>query len=161
MGPDQRDRRRADPGRYLVRAAQPLGGGVRQHPEDCGRRLGRRARGTNGTTGPAVRPATAEKQPEDGQDAVAALRPGEGAVVEIDGRPTAVYATASGDFLAVSAVCTHLGCTVEFNPDEATWDCPCHGSRFASDGRVIQGPAAVDLERRPAPSRPARDAQPG
>jgi Rieske Fe-S protein len=116
-----------------------------------------------GAAAPAAQPAP-PAQPagaEDSQAAVAALRPGAGAVVEIDGRPTAVFATASGDLLAVSAVCTHLGCTVEFNPDEATWDCPCHGSRFASDGKVIQGPAAVNLEPRRAPSRPARDAQPG
>jgi glycine/D-amino acid oxidase-like deaminating enzyme len=116
-----------------------------------------------GAAAPTAQPAP-PAQPtgaEDSQAAVAALRPGVGAVIEVDGRPTAVFATASGDLLAVSAVCTHLGCTVEFNPDEATWDCPCHGSRFASDGKVIQGPAAVNLEPRRAPSRPARDAQPG
>ena len=107
-----------------------------------------------------AQPAPPE-QPEDNQAAVAALRAGEGIVVELGGQPTAVYAAASGELRAVSAVCTHLGCTVEFNPDEATWDCPCHGSRFATDGKVIQGPAAVNLERKPSPSRQAQDAQPG
>jgi glycine/D-amino acid oxidase-like deaminating enzyme/Rieske Fe-S protein len=85
------------------------------------------------------------------RETAAALRPGEGAVVYVDGRPTAVYATETGDLLAVSAICTHLGCTVEFNPDDTTWDCPCHGSRFAGDGKVIQGPAAEDLAAGPLP----------
>ena len=83
------------------------------------------------------------------------MRPGEGAVVEIDGEMTAVYADPAGDLLAVSAICTHLGCTVAFNADDSTWDCPCHGSRFAADGTVIQGPAAANLAPRPAPSRTA------
>jgi Rieske Fe-S protein len=85
------------------------------------------------------------------QPAVAGLRPGEGTVVEIDGEMTAVYADAAGDLLAVSAICTHLGCTVAFNADDSTWDCPCHGSRFAANGTVIQGPATIDLAPRPAP----------
>ena len=85
------------------------------------------------------------------QPAVAGLRPGEGTVVEIDGEMTAVYADAAGDLLAVSAICTHLGCTVAFNADDSTWDCPCHGSRFAANGTVIQGPATMDLAPRPAP----------
>jgi glycine/D-amino acid oxidase-like deaminating enzyme/nitrite reductase/ring-hydroxylating ferredoxin subunit len=109
-------------------------GGARQHPDQ---------------------PPQPEQLEQPDQPTVAGLRPGEGAVVEIDGEMTAVYANPAGDLLAVSAICTHLGCTVGFNADDSTWDCPCHGSRFAADGTVIQGPAAVNLAPRPAPARAA------
>ncbi len=79
---------------------------------------------------------------------VADLAPGEAAVLtEGDGR-VAVYRDPAGALHAVSAVCTHMGCTVTWNTAETTWDCPCHGSRFTCDGEVIQGPAVKDLERR-------------
>jgi glycine/D-amino acid oxidase-like deaminating enzyme/nitrite reductase/ring-hydroxylating ferredoxin subunit len=78
--------------------------------------------------------------------------PGGGSVVELDGEMLAVYADPAGQLRAVSAVCTHLGCTVGFNSADATWDCPCHGSRFATDGTVIQGPASTNLAPRPLPS---------
>jgi glycine/D-amino acid oxidase-like deaminating enzyme len=80
-----------------------------------------------------------------------ALAPGEGGVVDVAGEKTAVYIGPAGDVHAVSAVCTHLGCTVGFNPAEVTWDCPCHGSRFTTDGTVIQGPASRNLASKPAP----------
>lgn len=77
--------------------------------------------------------------------------PGAGTVVDLDGELTAVYTDPAGRVQAVSAVCTHLGCTVGFNAEDVSWDCPCHGSRFAIDGAVIQGPAAKDLGPRPLP----------
>lgn len=82
--------------------------------------------------------------------------PGEGAVIEREGDKIAVYAAPAGQLQAVSAVCTHLGCTVEFNAADVTWDCPCHGSRFATDGTVIQGPASTNLAPRPLPAAPHR-----
>ena len=42
--------------------------------------------------------------------------------------------------------CPHLGCALKWNPSERSWDCPCHGSRFGSDGRLIDGPATDDLK---------------
>ena len=77
-----------------------------------------------------------------------ALQPGEAAVDDMGIRPVAGYRDADGVLHKVSAVCTHLGCIVAWNPAEKTWDCPCHGSRFGIDGSVIQGPAVEDLPRR-------------
>jgi glycine/D-amino acid oxidase-like deaminating enzyme/nitrite reductase/ring-hydroxylating ferredoxin subunit len=73
------------------------------------------------------------------------VRPGEGAVIRLNGRDVAAYRRDDGTVSAVSARCTHLGCLVRFNGAETTWDCPCHGSRFAVDGRVIEGPATRRL----------------
>ena len=44
--------------------------------------------------------------------------------------------------------CPHLGCALKWNPQERTWDCPCHGSRFSEDGQLIDNPATGDLPDR-------------
>ncbi len=59
-----------------------------------------------------------------------------------------VYRDDSGVLHAVSLRCTHLGCLLRFNSAEISWDCPCHGSRFAVDGSVLEGPAVHPLEQR-------------
>jgi Rieske Fe-S protein len=59
-----------------------------------------------------------------------------------------VWRDDSGGLHAVSASCTHKGCTVTWNNADRTWDCPCHGSIFEPDGTVIHGPA-----RKPLPQR--------
>ncbi|WP_369180330.1 FAD-dependent oxidoreductase [Streptomyces mutabilis] len=79
---------------------------------------------------------------------VDALPPGEGALVRVGGDRLAVYRDEAGALHAVSSRCTHLGCLVSFNAAERAWECPCHGSRFDTDGKVIQGPATKPLERR-------------
>ena len=43
--------------------------------------------------------------------------------------------------------CPHMGCALKWNPRERTWDCPCHGSRFTEEGRLIDNPATGDLKR--------------
>lgn len=43
--------------------------------------------------------------------------------------------------------CPHMGCALKYNPQERSWDCPCHGSRFEEDGRLITGPATDDKKR--------------
>ena len=69
------------------------------------------------------------------------VAPGTGAVLKVGGERCAVYRDDDGALHAVSATCTHLGCVVGFNDAERAWECPCHGSRFAVDGTVLQGPA--------------------
>ncbi|MEU6557309.1 FAD-dependent oxidoreductase [Streptomyces sp. NPDC046915] len=86
-------------------------------------------------------PALSGPRPED-------IAPGDGAVVRLGGHQCAVHRDASGQLQAVSAACTHLGCLVAFNRAEKAWECPCHGSRFAPDGRILQGPAVKPLEKR-------------
>ena len=73
------------------------------------------------------------------------LAPGTGAVVDHEGTRYAVYRSENGDLDALSARCTHMGCLVGFNPAERSWDCPCHGSRFALNGDVLEGPAVEPL----------------
>jgi glycine/D-amino acid oxidase-like deaminating enzyme/nitrite reductase/ring-hydroxylating ferredoxin subunit len=76
------------------------------------------------------------------------LARGQGAVVGSGLGQRAVYRDEAGVLHGLSARCTHLGCIVRFNTAERTWDCPCHGSRFALDGSVIEGPAVRGLEPR-------------
>lgn len=76
-----------------------------------------------------------------------ALPPGHGGVVEHEGRKTGVYREPDGRCHIVDPRCPHLGCQLEWNPDERTWDCPCHGSRFRYDGALLDGPAQTALHR--------------
>jgi glycine/D-amino acid oxidase-like deaminating enzyme/nitrite reductase/ring-hydroxylating ferredoxin subunit len=75
------------------------------------------------------------------------LAPGQAGVEDRSIKPVAAYRDEAGILHRMSAVCTHLGCVVTWNTAERSWDCPCHGSRYDIDGRVIQGPAVRDLER--------------
>ncbi len=70
----------------------------------------------------------------------------EGGIVTTGDHKAAVYRDRKGMVHAMTAKCTHMGCTVRWNPAEKTWDCPCHGSRFAPDGKVVNGPATSPLE---------------
>jgi glycine/D-amino acid oxidase-like deaminating enzyme/nitrite reductase/ring-hydroxylating ferredoxin subunit len=79
---------------------------------------------------------------------IESIAAGQGGIVEIDGEQLAVVKDDQGVVSALSAVCTHLGCIVGWNEVDRTWDCPCHGSRFDSQGRVISGPAVSPLEAR-------------
>ncbi|PXY27366.1 FAD-dependent oxidoreductase [Prauserella muralis] len=81
------------------------------------------------------------------RSAVDDLAPGEATVTRIGTTMAAVYRALDGETRTLSARCTHLGCLVAFNNAERTWDCPCHGSRFALDGTVVQGPAVRPLRR--------------
>lgn len=77
------------------------------------------------------------------------LAPGEGGIFAGEDGKIAVYRDAAGELHGRSPVCPHLGCDVAWNHAERSWDCPCHGSRFAPDGKVINGPAVSGLAPKP------------
>ena len=74
-------------------------------------------------------------------DDVSQIKAGEGAILRRGVAKVAVYRDDGGALHERSAFCTHLGCVVQWNSLEQTWDCPCHGSRFQTDGHVVNGPA--------------------
>lgn len=79
---------------------------------------------------------------------IEAIPAGHGGMVALDGEKVGVYKAESGLVHAVELRCPHLGCQVEWNPDERSWDCPCHGSRFDAAGNLISGPAQRGLTTR-------------
>lgn len=91
-------------------------------------------------------------KPSD-EDSIAAIQPGEGAVMRHKGDPVAVYRDDNGYTYQCSAVCPHLKAQVRWNSVEKTWDCPAHGSRFCGNGEVVNGPAVSGLEALPTKQR--------
>lgn len=81
-------------------------------------------------------------------DSTDSVAPGEGKLVTHKGTKVAAYRDDSGQLHTVSAVCPHLGCIVAWNQAETSWDCPCHGSRFSCDGKILHGPAVQPLEQK-------------
>jgi glycine/D-amino acid oxidase-like deaminating enzyme/nitrite reductase/ring-hydroxylating ferredoxin subunit len=73
------------------------------------------------------------------------LQPGQGAIIRDGLSKIAAYRDMDGTLHQRSAVCTHLGCHLQWNSFETCWDCPCHGSHFAPDGTVLNGPATTPL----------------
>ena len=78
-------------------------------------------------------------------DDVEQVKPGHGALVRRGIHMVAAYRAPDGTLHERSATCTHQGCIIRWNAIETSWDCPCHGSRFDVDGRVLNGPAVSDL----------------
>ena len=76
---------------------------------------------------------------------IRAVKRGHGMIIDRNGAPVAAYRDTDGTVTLRSAICTHMGCAVRWNPAERTWDCPCHGSRFRPTGDVISGPAQAPL----------------
>lgn len=77
----------------------------------------------------------------------AKLPTGQGGIVFLNGEKVGVYKEPDGTVHAVNIRCPHLGCQLEWNPDELSWDCPCHGSRFNYCGQLISGPAQTNISR--------------
>lgn len=74
------------------------------------------------------------------------LPPGHGGVVRLRGKKVGAYRAEDGTLYTVNIRCPHLGCQLEWNPEEKCWDCPCHGSRFDYKGNLISGPAQSYLK---------------
>lgn len=73
------------------------------------------------------------------------IEPGKAGVVIKDGQKIGVYRDKDDKYYFVSTKCPHLGCSLEWNQNELTWDCPCHGSRFDYRGNLINNPAMRDV----------------
>lgn len=80
-------------------------------------------------------------------DSLKRLQPGTGKVIEVDGENIAAYRDEEGLIHALSPVCTHAACIVNWNGEEKTWDCPCHGARYDIEGNVLTGPATKNLQK--------------
>lgn len=71
----------------------------------------------------------------------------EAAIINVKGQRKGAYRDNEGVMHVVDTTCTHIGCEVEWNAGERTWDCPCHGSRFSYTGEVVEGPAETPLKQ--------------
>lgn len=92
-----------------------------------------------------VRVEVVDRLRAPGASAIEELRPGEGGVFRRGMHTVAAARDGDGTLHLRGAACTHLGCTVRFDAERACWQCPCHGSRFALDGAVLDGPATRPL----------------
>jgi glycine/D-amino acid oxidase-like deaminating enzyme/nitrite reductase/ring-hydroxylating ferredoxin subunit len=96
-------------------------------------------------TGPAS-PDPAVMLGADELEALRDLPPCQSRKIDVGGQPVAIYRDKDGALQAVAGKCSHMGCEIKWNGAETSWDCDCHGSRFAPDGRVLEGPALVPLQ---------------
>lgn len=74
------------------------------------------------------------------------IEPGEGKILKIDGKRIGVFQDEEGTLHIINTTCTHMGCELNWNSAERSWDCPCHGSRFTYKGDIIEGPAVESLK---------------
>ncbi|MGD7008912.1 FAD-dependent oxidoreductase [Metabacillus sp. 84] len=75
------------------------------------------------------------------------LQKDEGAKLKVNGQKAGAYRDTAGNVTLVKPVCTHMGCDLEWNNGDRSWDCPCHGSRFNTDGEILEGPAVKPLPK--------------
>ncbi|MBU1823263.1 MAG: Rieske 2Fe-2S domain-containing protein, partial [Bacteroidetes bacterium] len=78
---------------------------------------------------------------------LAELAPGEAKTVKWEGTSLALYKDENSRVYALDPVCPHAKCIVNWNNGEKSWDCPCHGARYAVDGSLLTGPAQTGLTR--------------
>ena len=75
------------------------------------------------------------------KEAVDTLPMGHGGIITMEGKRYGCYRDEKGELHCISVRCPHMGCELEWNPEEKSWDCPCHGSRFNVDGQLLDNPA--------------------
>ncbi|WP_312134672.1 FAD-dependent oxidoreductase [Sphingobacterium sp.] len=75
------------------------------------------------------------------------IEPGKAKVVRYGGQAYAVYSESNGQRHVLKSTCPHAKCEVRWNNAELSWDCPCHGSRFNVNGKMLNGPSTQGLER--------------
>ncbi|WP_072887676.1 FAD-dependent oxidoreductase [Ornithinibacillus halophilus] len=80
-------------------------------------------------------------------DTIQGLSTDDAIITKINGKRAGVYKDQDENMYALDTTCTHMGCEVEWNSGDRTWDCPCHGSRFSYKGEVIEGPAKKPLKQ--------------
>jgi glycine/D-amino acid oxidase-like deaminating enzyme/nitrite reductase/ring-hydroxylating ferredoxin subunit len=74
------------------------------------------------------------------------IKPDEAKVITANGKKTGAYRDKEGILHLCDTTCTHMGCELKWNDAEETWDCPCHGSRFTIDGKIVEGPALKPIK---------------
>lgn len=84
---------------------------------------------------------------EEDLEELSKVNPGEGKIVDYDGKKVGVYRNEAGEYFCINPVCSHLKCALAFNEAEKTWDCPCHGSRFDIKGNILEGPAVLPIDK--------------
>ena len=75
------------------------------------------------------------------------IKNGDGGIVKYNGKKIGIYKDEKGKIYAVKPYCKHLGCELSWNNLEKTWDCPCHGSRYTYEGKIIMEPTRKELEK--------------
>lgn len=70
---------------------------------------------------------------------------GEAAIIKVEGERIGAYRDEEGKLHLVNTTCPHMGCELNFNAAEKSWDCPCHGSRFSYTGEILEGPSVYPL----------------
>lgn len=88
-----------------------------------------------------------ERFKENSKEDIDNIKKETGKIIEINGEKVGIYKDIKGEVFAVKPVCTHLGCILNWNNADKTWDCPCHGSRFDYTGKNINNPAIKNLEK--------------
>lgn len=75
------------------------------------------------------------------------LKNGEGKILTYKGQQVATYKDEAGKVFLVSEKCTYEGCDLNWNKKEKVWQCPCCGSKYSIEGKVLHGPSTEDLTK--------------